>query len=297
MADPIPADTGFDASVPLSLYVGGFEAARVPFVGRYLASAPGAAWKTIKPQEAIELAIAKTPLFPIYENGAVQTGKSTGEADGAYAAAYLPTIGLFPNTGVVVYYAEDFNVKSAKTMKAISDAFTSFGEALPGYGIGVYSCGFCNAQLAAQKLVTKKWLSGSTSYNGTKDAIKNRDYDIFQGVPKDVVINNRTINVDLDVLGPGGKDIGARVPWGGAIPQNAPLSVVSIQMLLNKAGQKPPLDPDDATGTLTKAAIIASKRRYGLPEDTNVDWVKWVPLLCKDAGIAILVPSTGTPLH
>ena len=34
----IPADTGFDASVPLSPYVGGLKAATVPFVGRYLAS-------------------------------------------------------------------------------------------------------------------------------------------------------------------------------------------------------------------------------------------------------------------
>jgi len=200
-----------------------------------------------------------------------------------------------PKTGVTVYYAEDFNVKSAD-MKGISAAFKAFGAALPGYDIGVYSCGFCNAQLAEEKLVLRKWLSGSTSFNGTKDAIKNADYDMWQGVPKDVLINNKKINVDLDVLGPGGMNIGARVPWEGAIPQNAPLSVVAIQMLLNKAGQKPPLDTDDITGNQTKAAIIASKQKYSLPADSSIDWVKWVPFLCKDAGVKILALDGGVPV-
>lgn len=66
-------------------------------------------------------------------------------------------------------------------------------------------------------------------------------------------------------------------------------------MLLNKAGQNPPLDADDVSGTLTKAAIIASKRKYGLPPDTSIDWTKWVPLLCQDAGVGILAPAPMGP--
>jgi peptidoglycan hydrolase-like protein with peptidoglycan-binding domain len=110
-------------------------------------------------------------------------------------------------------------------------------------------------------------------------------------VPKDIVINNHTINADLDTVRVAGADIGARVPWGGAIPQNAPLSIVAIQMLLNKAGQTPPLATDGFSGPLTKNAIIASKQKHGLPADTTIDWVNWVPLLCADAGVRILPPG------
>jgi peptidoglycan hydrolase-like protein with peptidoglycan-binding domain len=67
-------------------------------------------------------------------------------------------------------------------------------------------------------------------------------------------------------------------------------------MLLNKAGQTPPLDADDVSGNLTKAAIIASKQKHGLAPDTNIDWVRWVPLLCQDAGVRILAPGAGAPV-
>jgi peptidoglycan hydrolase-like protein with peptidoglycan-binding domain len=62
-------------------------------------------------------------------------------------------------------------------------------------------------------------------------------------------------------------------------------------MLLNRAGQNPPLAPDDVSGDLTNAAIIASKQKFGLPADTSIDWIRWVPLLCKAAGVVIL--TTG----
>jgi Domain of unknown function (DUF1906) len=287
--------TGFDACVPLSPYVGGLNAAHVAFVGRYIASDPKEAWKIITPSEAVELAIAGVPLFPIFENQErSQSGSSAGNIDGTYAAAYLPTIGLLPNSGVVVYYCEDFDVQ-AGDMANISAAFKTFGAALPGYGIGVYSCGFCNGQLGTQGLVVRKWISGSTSYNGTGPATAAGDYDMIQSVPSNITVNNRIINVDVDTLRVANADIGARVPWGGAIPQNAPLSVVAIQLLLNKAGQNPPLDTDDVSGSFTKAAIIASKQKYGLSPDTSIDWVNWVPRLCRDAGVNTLPPAIAAP--
>jgi hypothetical protein len=204
-----------------------------------------------------------------------------------YAAGYLPTVGLLPNTGVIVYYAEDFNVQPSD-MAGIAAAFTAFGAALPGYGIGAYGCGYCNAQLSARGLVVRKWLSGSTSYNGTQPAIDAGDYDMLQGVPTKVTLNNRVVEVDIDTLRVANADIGARVPWDGAIPQGAELSVVAIQMLLNRAGQNPPLAPDDVSGNMTDAAIIASKQKFGLPLNTSIDWTTWVPLLCKAAGVKIL---------
>jgi hypothetical protein len=282
--------TGFDASVQLGPYVGGLQAAGVTFVGRYVARDTSDPPKLITPDEAVEFAIAGIAVFPIYEGPEQQTGAETGTADGQYAASYLLTVGLLPNTGVTVYYAEDFDVQP-DDMPEISAAFTAFRAGIPGYGIGAYSCGYCNSQLSAQGLIVKKWLSGSTSYNGTQAAIDDGDYDMLQGVPTDVTINNRIVNVDFDALRIADADIGARVPWGGAIPQNSPLSVVAIQMLLNRAGQNPPLAPDDVSGDLTNAAIIASKQKFGLPADTSIDWIRWVPLLCKAAGVVIL--TTG----
>ena len=287
---PLPPNTGLDASVLISPCIGGFTAAGVLFVGRYLANHTSIQDKLITPAEAVELAIAGIPVFPIFENGAKQVGTATGQSDGAFAAALLPTVGLLPDTGVVIYYAEDFDVQ-ASDMAGITDAFAAFGPELPGYGIGIYSCGFCTGRLAAQGLVTQRWLSCSSSFNGTKQALRNGDYDMAQAVPKDIVVNNRTINVDLDTLRAAGVDIGARVPWGGAIPQNAPLSVVAVQMLLNKAGQTPPLATDGGLGPLTKAAIIASKQKHGLAANTTIDWANWVPLLCQDAGVRIQAPG------
>src|SRR5215469_8723119 len=270
----LPPNTGFDASVLISPCIGGFHAAGVLFVGRYVASHTSIPDKLITPEEAVELAIAGIPVFPIFENGANQSGSATGEADGRFAAGHLPTVGLLPDTGVVIYYAEDFDVQSSD-MPGIVAAFEAFGPALPGYGIGVYSCGFCNAQLAAQGLVTRRWLSCSSSFNGTTHALQTGDYDMAQAVPREIVINNHTIDVDLDTLRAAGVDIGARVPWGGAIPQNGPLSILAVQMLVNKAGQNPPLATDGDSGPLTKNAIVASKQKHGLPADTTIDWVNW----------------------
>jgi len=286
----LPPNTGLDASVLISRCIGGFKAAGVLFVGRYVANHTSIPDKLITPAEAVELAIAGIPVFPIFENGAKQTGTATGQSDGAFAAGHLPTVGLLPNTGVVIYYAEDFDVQSSD-MAGIIQAFTAFGPQLPGYGIGIYSCGFCTGELFARGLVARRWLSCSSSFNGTRQALRNGNYDMAQAVPKDIEINTHTINVDLDTLRDAGADIGARTPWGGAIPQNAPLSVVAVQMLLNKAGQTPPLATDGGLGPLTKAAIVASKQKHGLRPDTSIDWATWVPLLCQDAGVSILPPG------
>jgi hypothetical protein len=279
---------GFDASLPLGPYVGGLNEAGVTFVGRYVARTTDDPKKLITPGEAIEFAIANISVFPIYEGPADQSSAETGKADGLYTASYLPTVGLLPNTGVIVYYAEDFDVQPTD-MPGISAAFEAFAAALPGYDIGAYSCGYCNAQLAAQGLIVRKWLSASTTYNGTEPAIRTGDYDMLQSIPTNAPINKRVVNVDPDTLRLGGADIGARIPWNGAIPQNGPLSAVAIQMLLNKTGQTPPLAPDDVRGNLTDAAIIASKQKFGLsPADTSIDWTEWVPRLCEAAGVKIL---------
>jgi peptidoglycan hydrolase-like protein with peptidoglycan-binding domain len=282
---------GFDTSEPLAASVAGLQQAGVQFVGKYIASKTSIPGKIATPTEAVELAIAGIPLFAVYEGPASASGTAQGSADGAYAAQYLPSIGLFPNTGVVVYYGEDIDVPDS-ALDGIGQALKAFGAALPGYEIGSYSCGSCNSYLYQQGLISKKWLSASTTYNGTPQAIKNKDYDIFQGQTTSVVINNCPIDIDPDILGPNNPDIGARIPWNGAIPQNAPLSILAVQMLLNKAGQTPPLVTDGESGPNTDAAIIASKKSFGLPQDTTIDWTKWVPLLCNAAGVKIFEEAT-----
>jgi hypothetical protein len=282
---------GLDASVPLGPSIDGLAQAGVKFVGRYIASRTTKPEKIVTPSEAVELAIAGIALFPIYEGiQPSSSGATQGNSDGSYAATYLPTIGLSPDTGVVVYYAQDIDVDAA-AINGIAAAFKAFGAALPGYGIGSYSCGFCNSQLYQQGLISKKWLSQSADYNGTKSARQQKDYDIIQEMPANVTINNYDVPIDPNNLGPDNPDTGARVPWGGAIPENAPLSVLAVQMLLNRAGQIPPLVTDGESGPRTNAAIITSKKRFGLPPDTSVDWSRWVPQLCNAAGVQVLGQS------
>jgi Domain of unknown function (DUF1906) len=284
----MPENTiAFDACVPLDRYIGGLAAAGFNTVGRYVAPGAANAWKIMTPAEAVALAIAGIKVFPIYETNGRPNGAAVGASDGKFAVSYLPKIGLMPSTGVVVMYAEDKDTSAAE-MPGVAAAFEAFGKQLPGYGIGSYGGGYCNAQLAARGLITVKWLTQSMGFNGSRAAAAAGDFDMIQRLPADVRINGSVINIDPDSLLSATTDIGARVPWNGAVPWNAPLSIVSIQLLLDKAGQS--LDVDDVSGSVTKGAIAAFLAKHGF---TKLDWSGAIPQLLADAGVAIYGAHAG----
>lgn len=283
MDDEPPHTVGFDACVPLGIYVGGLAAAGVRMVGRYVAPGVGNVWKVIAPSEAVELAIACMPVWPIFETTGRPNGAAEGNADGRFTARYLPTVGLLPHTGVVIYPTVDFDAQP-DDVPGIAASFRAFGLATPGYELGAYAGGYVNERLVARRLIVRRWLTASQGYLGTEAAIAAGDYDMIQRVPEDITVNAAGINVDPDSLHMAKTDIGARVPWGGAVRRGATLSAAAIQMLLNKAGQQPPLDVDDVSGNLTKAALRAWLRGNGF---TSLDWDEAIPALLAQAGVAI----------
>lgn len=289
----MPANTsGFDACVSLDRYVGGLKWAGVDFVIRYIGSTPAWVGKYITPEEAVSLAIAKVALVLVYETTGRPSGKLIGENDGEYAAQVAPTIGILPNTGAVIEYTEDKDTTAAE-IPGIAAAFQAFKDMLPGYDIGSYGGGYCNAQMAARGLIKIKWLTQSQGFNGTQEAIASGDYDVIQRLPANVTINGSMINIDPDSLHVAGADIGARIPWGGKIPLGAPINTTSLQMLLKMAAPAvapPPLQVDDISGNDTKAALAEFAGKYGFGP---ADWDSIIPQLIADAGLKIYEPVTA----
>lgn len=272
----------FDACIPVSRFIGGFPAAGIEEVGRYIAPGSANAWKVLSRTEAVELAIAGIKVFPIFETNGRPNGASVGNADGKFAAGYLPMVGFAPNSGVCIYYTEDKDTKPPE-MPGVIEAFSAFRSHLsPAYEIGSYGGGYCNAQLWQRKLIEKRWLTCSTGFNGTHEAIAAGDYEMIQRVPANVRLNNAVINVDPDSLHESYTDIGARVPWNGAVPHGATLSACSLQLLLKKTGAD--VTVDDVSGAGTKAAIKAFLDKYHY---TSLEWTTSIPQLLSDAGVKV----------
>lgn len=277
-----PNTIAFDACVPLDHVAAGLGAAGFSAVGRYIAPGAANSWKVISMAEAVTLAIARIAVFPIYETSGDPNGSAEGEADGRFAASYLPSVGLAPNSGVVVYYAEDMDTAESE-MDDVAAAFSGFGRALgAGYAVGSYGGGYCNAQLAQRGLIAKKWLTQSQGFNGTKQAIAAGDYDMIQRLPADLRIGRYgTVNVDPDSLRTPDIDIGARVPWDGKVPAGAPINVYALARLLTIIGRLP--HHEAPTGAAVKVAL----REY-MATRRHLDWDGTIPRLLADAGITII---------
>jgi hypothetical protein len=286
MLNQPPNTFGFDASVPLSRVVGGLSAIGVTGVGRYVALGEVNAWKVLTPTEAVELAIAGIAVFPIYETTA--SAADHRSADGAYANGYLPSVGLFPDTGVCLYDTQDGDATAAN-MPAIIPAVKSFFAQTPGYRRGIYAGGYCATQLKEQNLIDLVWITQSMEFTGTQQVLSGDGWDMVQRLPADMTINNAFINVDPDSKRLPNADIGARVPWNGAVPENAVLSVVATQMLLNKATNAG-LATDNESGPNTDAALAAFLVKGGFE---TLTWGGAIEALLEQAGVSIYKPSVA----
>jgi hypothetical protein len=284
MEDVPPNTTGYDACVSQDRYIGGFATAGLGWVGRYIAPGTANAWKVVTPEESVALAIAGVKLMPIFESTAQRSldGGAAGAADGQFALSCLPTVGLMPNDGVVLEGTTDFDPPPS-AYPAIVAYYTALAAALaPSYGVGAYAGGAVLGALAGA--IKVRWLTQSMGFAGTEAAIAAGDYDIIQRLPENFTVNGAAINVDLDSLRVPGFDFGARVPWDGAVPEGAPFNSASIQMLLNKAGQTPPLGVDDVSGQGTKAALAAWLAKGGF---SALDWNGATQALLQAAGVPI----------
>ena len=241
--------------------LGALKARGIDTVIRYIAYGLEGDEKVIKPAEAREFAAAGMKLGIVYEIDGRPGSAFVGGRDGAYAARYMPTIGM--PEGSTIWYTVDYD-PSVGEMDGIISAFQAFKNALNGkYKLGCYGSGMCCQDLKHRGLIDGgRWLTDSSGFDGTRAAIDNGWYEMRQLLPQTVC----GLDADPDLLLDETVDIGAAIPnlappappdnvW----PPDDPIAVMWWQSELNKLGANLAVDGDYGAGTTaaTKAFQMA----------------------------------------
>jgi uncharacterized protein (TIGR02594 family) len=83
--------------------------------------------------------------------------------------------------GSAIYFGVDWDFSGSSDLAQITSYFENVNEALSGkYLIGVYGSGTVGLRLRQQALVDHVWLAGATGWSGTKRALRDGSYTIFQ---------------------------------------------------------------------------------------------------------------------
>jgi hypothetical protein len=205
-------DTNHNVTVRLPA----LKAAGVTSIGRYIGYGLEAEDKVIKPAEARAIAAAGMRLFLIYEISGKPMGAAVGARDGAYAASYAVTLGA-PTTACL-FYAVDYDAPPAD-IPSLSAAFKAFGAAVrPKYRVGGYCSGYVCSQLFAAGLIDKRWLTCSTGFTGSKQALAAGAYDLAQSLPAKV----GGLDTDPDRLHVANGEFGDFVPFSPDAPSIVP---------------------------------------------------------------------------
>lgn len=230
-------DTNHDVTPRLAQ----LKASGITSIGRYISI--GMTAKVIRIPEAKAIAAAGMKLFLIYETDGKPSGGAVGARDGKFALDYAKSLGA-PN-GACIYYTADFDAMAAD-MPGLSTAYSAFRSAVsPTFRVGGYANGYALNRLYAAKLIDIRWLTCSTGFNGTRDAIKSGAYDILQLQPQPVA----GLDTDPDTLHIANGDIGDFVPFAKPVivppPDVMPVAAKSTESegfftsILRSVGIKP----------------------------------------------------------
>ena len=84
-------------------------------------------------------------------------------------------------TGSAIYFGVDWDFSGSSDLAQITSYFEKVREALFGkYLIGVYGSGTVGLRLKQRALIDYLWLAGATGWSGTKRALQDGDFAIFQ---------------------------------------------------------------------------------------------------------------------
>lgn len=151
-------------------------------------------------------------VFQLSQNKVTDFTNEKGQAAGTSAFNWAKdTIGQ--PSGSAIYFAVDYNASQAELESNISPYFEgvaqSFSELSGGeslYKVGVYGSGLVVNSLKDQGLADYRWISQSSSYYGTQEALANGQYDLHQIYPAGVICK---IDVDFDEQNPDVSNIGS----------------------------------------------------------------------------------------
>ncbi len=159
-------------------------------VFRYYAP-EGDRWKALTSEEAKAIINTGIQIGVVFEgsngNELSAFNQTTGYNDGKSAFDYASQVIKQPFDSAI-YFAVDLDITNAQLQTNIIPYFKGIQQALSesntNYQIGVYGCGTVINALKNQGLCKYRWLSASTSFNGTQEALANQSYDLVQQVKK-----------------------------------------------------------------------------------------------------------------
>lgn len=104
--------------------------------------------------------------------------------------------------GSAIYFAVDYNATQSEIdnniapyFQGVKTAFEELSALGERYNVGAYGSGLVVNSLLEMKLIDYRWLSMSTGYRGTTEAIENGDYELRQIYPSQTLCS---IAVDFD---------------------------------------------------------------------------------------------------
>lgn len=157
--------------------------------------------KRLEPKEAnviSENGLNIVVIFQCTNNKALYFSKKQGSMDAERAFDWASTTILQPY-GTAIYFAVDYNASKKELedhiipyFTAIQDVFNKKNEG--NYKVGVYGSGLTTKTLYKKGLADYRWLSQSTGFKGTEEAIKKEEYELLQKYnPKDKIC---TLSID-----------------------------------------------------------------------------------------------------
>lgn len=171
--------------------------------------------KCLEPPEAQALSEAGFQIavvFQLSQNKASDFTEQKGYDAGISAFGRARDIIGQPR-GSAIYFAVDYNASSGEIesniipyFEGVKRAFEEKSQVGTRYKVGAYGSGLVVNTLLEKELIDYRWLSMSTGYRGTQDAITNGDYEMRQIYPSATVCG---IAVDYDEKKTAETDIGS----------------------------------------------------------------------------------------
>jgi len=203
MATQTNAQAGLDTALQMTRHAQALRLQGIDFVMRYYSHNSA---KNLDAAEARALAAAGLRLGAVWESAGTHVGyfsRAQGQSDGAAALALARAVGQPP--GSSIYFAVDYDPSQADLDGPVADYFAGVTSTLSsGYRIGVYGSGLCCGFLLDHGQADCSWLSQSTGFAGSKAFAQAQRYDLIQALPKRIVLDGCSLQVDPDSTNPSG---------------------------------------------------------------------------------------------
>lgn len=218
--------TIIDTPTNLKTYAKRLVAAGVTTAIRYESRLPNAGWKRWQPDEMKAFKEAGLYCGIVYEDNGRPSGEEIGYADASYSLMRCDARGQ-PD-GSAIYYAVDYDATVSDVNNRIVPYFHGINRAhgekgKPKQRIGCYGSGMVTRTLLALHLIDLRWITCSTGFNGSRDAIRNQEYELWQ-----THCDTHLMSIDVDLNSARVDDFGQFMPFAKSLkfpePEPTPLA-------------------------------------------------------------------------